>query len=227
MTTKFSLLMVFILGFLSIGNTQIAKKNANIDAAVGFGSNSLSLALSWNRTHGLGSSNKFRIGYGVRLSSFSGTNLAYSTAPADLAAEASKVDTLTMAEANTIGLSALINLQYQFNEKFGIGFNIDALGFGFGGEKEGIFTTDETPSLNRSKQNASPTSSNVLLVGNNDIGQLKSEIFLFYKLKNGLGLRGGLDYTFSEYTTTKKLTQDNDRFRYKAGLVFLAINKSL
>jgi hypothetical protein len=35
MNTKLSLLMVFVLGFLSIGNTQIAKRNANI-AAVGF-----------------------------------------------------------------------------------------------------------------------------------------------------------------------------------------------
>ncbi|HMP31622.1 MAG TPA: hypothetical protein PKD85_18615, partial [Saprospiraceae bacterium] len=108
MNTKLFLLITLFLGSISLGKTQISKTNANIDAALGFGSGSYSLALSWNRTHGIGKSNKLRLGYGVRLSSFSGANLTYITAPARLTADASKVDTLSLSKANTIGLSALI-----------------------------------------------------------------------------------------------------------------------
>ena len=199
MNTKLFLLITLFLGSISLGKTQISKTNANIDAALGFGSGSYSLALSWNRTHGIGKSNKLRLGYGVRLSSFSGANLTYITAPARLTADASKVDTLSLSKANTIGLSALINIQYQFTEKLGLGFNIDALGLGLGGEQEGLFKAQGTTSLNNTRQSAKPTSTNVLLVGDNDIGQLKSELYVFYKINKGFGLRGGLDYTFSEY----------------------------
>jgi hypothetical protein len=122
-----------------------------------------------------------------------------------------------------VGLNALINIQYNLSSKLAVGFNIDAIGVGFGSSTKGTFITSESKSY-AGPQDASPTSLNVLLVGNNDIGQLKSEFYLDYLISQKLGLRAGADLTFSEYTTKSKLAQNNDRFRYKAGLIFLGLS---
>ncbi len=225
---KFLIASVFsIFSIVSINaQNEIPKTSASIDAAFGFGKGATSASLSWNRTHGLGQSNKFRLGYGVRFSTFSGSDLLYTTAPAKLAADLTKVDTLTMSKASTMALNALINLQYQFNSKLVVGFNIDAIGVGFGGAKDGIFQSSESKALN-GKHESHPTGVNVLLVGNNDIGTLKSEFYLGYKVTDKLGIKAGADLTFSEYTTHVKLTQDNDRFRHKAMLLFLGASYQL
>jgi hypothetical protein len=228
---KLKKLHLFICLFAFAGLTQaqeIPKSESSIDVSLGFGSGLFSAAGSWNKLHGVFASDKFRIGYGVRASYLRGSDLPYTTAPANLAKEISKVDTLTTASATTIGLNAVINLQYKITSKIALGFNIDAIGVGLGSTTTGTFQSSDNKNNAFSKtQEASPTSLNVLLVGNNDIGQLKSEFYLEYLASSKLGIRAGTDLTFSELTTKRKLTQDNDRFRYKAGLIFLGISYKL
>jgi len=203
----------------------LPKKESNIDLALGMGENSsFSYALSWNTTYGLFSSNKFRLGYGVRFSGFTGSDLNYITAPANLTGDDATIDTLLVNSAHTMGLSALINLQYQFSPKFKLGFNIDAVGLGFGGSTNGQFISSANNGQYPETVEASPTSLNLLLGGDNDIGQLKSEFYVAYALSEKTWLRGGMDMTFSEYTTSRELTNSNDRFRSKPVLIFLAVS---
>lgn len=206
-------------------DTMLPKKESNIDLALGLGnSSSLSYALSWNTTYGMFSSKKFRLGYGIRFSGFNASDLNYTSAPASLAGDNATIDTLLVKSAHTMGINALINLQYQFSSKFKLGFNIDALGLGFGSTTNGQFISSANTGQYPETVSASPTSLNLLLVGNNDIGQLKSELYLAYALSSKTWIRGGVDLTFSEYTTSRELTNSNDRFRAKPMLLFLAIS---
>ncbi|MDZ7646566.1 MAG: hypothetical protein U5K54_04970 [Cytophagales bacterium] len=66
-----------------------------------------------------------------------------------------------------------VHLGYCFSPKFGAGFNIDAIGFSFGGKQSAIYLTEgESQSAS-----AKPTTWNTLLVGNNDHGTINSEFF--------------------------------------------------
>lgn len=222
--------LFFSAFFLAITCAQaqeitLPKKESNIDLALGVGeSSTFSYALSWNTTHGLFSSNKFRLGYGVRFSGFSGSELNYITAPADLTGDDATIDTLLVNSASTMSLNALINLQYQFSPKFKVGFNIDAIGLGFGGTTDAEFISSANTGQFPENVEASPTSFNLLLVGDNDLGQLKSEFYLAYAVSEKTWLRAGMDMTFSEYTTSRELTNANDRFRAKPVLFFLAVS---
>lgn len=210
---------------LQAQNTTIPKKESNIDLALGIGeSSSFSYALSWNTSYGMFSSNKFRLGYGIRFSGFTGSDLNYITAPADLTGDDTTIDTLLISSPHSMGLSALVNLQYQFSPKFKLGFNIDAVGVGFGSTGNARFISSNNTGQYPETVEASPSSFNLLLVGDNDLGQLKSEFYIAYALSEKTWLRGGLDMTFSEYTSNRELTNANDRFRYKPMLIFLAIS---
>ncbi|NJM94118.1 MAG: hypothetical protein HC842_05115 [Cytophagales bacterium] len=134
------------------------------------------------------------------------------------------MDTLRLSSAASYSLNAAVYIQYQVLPKLAIGFNIDALGLGFGAEQDAQFINNSASPAIGSAERAAPTASNLLLVGNNDIGQLKSEFYVAYRLSDRLSVRAGMDYTFSEYTATRTLAQDNDRFRFKAGMGFLAIS---
>lgn len=205
--------------------TSLPKKESNIDLALGMGENSsFSYALSWNTSYGMFSTNKFRLGYGLRFSGFTGSDLNYITAPADLTGDDATIDTLLVNSPHTMGLSALINLQYQFSSKFKLGFNIDVIGLGFGSSNDATFISSDNTGQYPQTLESSPSSFNLLLVGDNDLGQLKSEFYIAYALSEKTWLRGGMDMTFSEYTTNQELTNANDRFRYKPVLVFLAVS---
>ena len=207
----------------SSSDTMPATETA-LDAAFAMGSGYSSQALSAYRTHGLGESNRFRIGYGLRISAFAGQNLDYITAPFQLSADPLTVDTLTLGSPVTAGLSAGIHLGYCFSHKLSIGFNIDALGVGFGASDQGTFISSDNDGSYPEVIDANPTGVNVLLVGDNDIGQLKSEFVMAYTLNEEWRVRTGADFTFSEYTTTSILTNDNDRFRYKAFMAFVGVS---
>ncbi|MBD3630635.1 hypothetical protein [Cyclobacterium sp.] len=210
---------------LQAQNAQIPKKEQNFDLALGMGENSsFSYALSWNQSHGMFSSNKFRLGYGIRFSGFTGSELNYITAPADLTGNDATIDTLLISSPHSLGLSALINLQYQFSPKFKIGFNIDAIGLGFGSTNDARFISSENTGQYPETVAASPSSFNLLLGGDNDLGQIKSEFYIAYALSEKTWIRGGMDMTFSEYTTSQELANANDRFRSKPMLIFLAVS---
>jgi hypothetical protein len=197
------------------------------------GANEFAGALSWAHLHGFGKKKqKFKIGYGLRLTSFAGKDLDYTTAPARLTSRATgpqvlfsetfleSIDTVTFSSAQTNSLNISIQLQYSFSKKIDIGFNIDAIGFSFGPTKTGTLISSIKPSGLSEVQSARPTPFNLLLVSDNDIGSLNSELYLRYWFRDQFAIKSGITFLFSEYTTDNTLIFDNDRFRYKS-LMFL------
>ena len=120
-----------------------------------------------------------------------------------------------------------IHLQYSFR-KLDVGFNIDAIGATVGGQQKGTFVAKSTgSSFYGTQQTAKPTGFNLLLVSDNDLGSLNSELYGRYWFKETIGLRIGASFQFTEYTTSQKLTFENDRFRNKALMPFIGISFKL
>jgi hypothetical protein len=212
-----------------------AQAQQNIDLALA-GGQGFSPALSYTRLYG----KKFKLGLGLRLTSYFGSDLEATTAPARLTSgKASlaalfaenipaQIDTFRLGTAQTNALNLNIHLQYSLTAKLEVGFSIDALGFTFGGEQSGRLAARQSDAQGQANHGATytaqPTSFNLLLISDSDRGSLNSELYARYWLSDHWGLRAGLSFQFVEYTASRNLAFDNDRFRAKVLLPMLAVS---
>ena len=208
------------------------KYNNNFDVALSANGNQYSGALSWVKFHSITKKKRFKIGYGLRFTGQGGKDLYYATAPAILTSKQTgpqvlfseifyeNVDTFFVSKSQNNLLNISINLQYTIKEKFDIGFNIDAVGLSFGGKTTGKYIAYQSVD-NGAQQLATPTLYNLLLISDNDIGALNSELYFRYWFNQKWAVRAGASFLFTEYTTNNKLRLDNDRWRNKSlmGLV--------
>ncbi len=241
---KIPLLVVLFLLINSLGFAQDVTEvkkgyiyNNNFDLALATDGNQSLGALSWVHFHSITKKKRFKIGYGIRFNSQVGKNLYYVTAPAILTSKQTgpqvlfskiyyeNVDTFYVAKAQSNSLNISINLQYTIKEKFDIGFNIDAVGFSFGGKTTGKYIAYQSIA-NGTTQTASPTSLNLLLVSDNDIGALNSELYFRYWFKPKWAIKAGASFAFTEYTTENKLRLENDRWRNKSLMGMIGITFS-
>ena len=225
MKTKIALFTVIT----SISNLTFAQTSKNIDLSFGFGSKAQTIALGINRLHHIGKKEKLSLGYGLRYTGYSGKDNEFITAAAEVSEgnlfkpqNEAKLDTLTM-DGNVGSINAAVYINYALNDKWNIQFNIDAIGFSFGGEKTGTFMA-ETQNASQSNVKAKPSGTNLLLTGDYDRGSLNSEFFVGYNLKEKHRLKLGLSFVFNEYTTSNTLTFNNDRFRVKNLMPMLGYN---
>ncbi len=226
------LFLIFILTRLT-AQTEIPKTIENFDLSFGLGmhnSNPLfSGSLSFNRTHGLLKSRKLRLGYGIRYTAFgSAADVYYSSAPYRITKDPDKVDSLIIRKPLSMSLNASVHIEYIIIPRLKVGFDIDAIGIGFGSlKKDNNFISSNNNGQFEMTPFAKPTVLNALLLGDRDWGQLGSEFYAaFAIIPDKLWVRAGMNFTFSEYTTKITLTEDNSRFRNKALLGFLAFSFS-
>ncbi|GAB2576486.1 hypothetical protein GCM10027190_27740 [Spirosoma areae] len=196
------------------------------------------VALSINRLHGLGQSRRFRVGYGLRLTSAFGRTTDYRTAPSDLVKGEGRgsvlgllskdldehIDTLRLPKTQGHSVNVSFNLEYAVSRRVELGFNIDVIGFTFGPKQSGTFIANSPvrSSLSGTVQEATLTPFNILLGDKSDRGSLNSEGYIRYRLNPRFSLRTGLSFQFNEYTTNHRLTFENDRFRSSNLRVLLA-----
>lgn len=178
---------------------------------------------------------KFKVGIGLRANAYFSKTKTLQTAPYQLTSgkpsligfftpyKTDKLDSLDLSSVSVFSLNAKLSLEYTF-KKSGLGFNIDLFGLTFGNKKEGNFRASESKTINNTVQTGKPTPYNLLMVSDSDIGNLNSELYFRKNLNAKKDLRLGLSFQFIEYTTSKKLTFDNDRFRLKTLMPFIAYN---
>jgi hypothetical protein len=235
----FLLVLVVLTGYVNAQELgKVSYKSAhNVGLSVGASSGQWATALDWSHLHGIGKKNqRFKIGYGIRYTGYVGSDLNYTTAPALLTSKQEgpqvlfsetfeeNIDTLSLGSAQVNALNVVIHLNYSIMPKLDIGFNIDAVGFSFGASQRGTFRSSAQQSNSPMQPKANPTPYNLLLVSDNDIGSLNSEIFLRYWLHKKWALKAGAMFLFTEYKTENKLTFDNDRFRNKTLLLMLGVS---
>jgi hypothetical protein len=227
------ILLALLFVLLAQGAWAQAVQTADVALAGGQG---FSSAFSYSRLYG----KKFKFGFGLRLTSYFGGATDALTAPAKLTSGkeslaalfsesiASQIDTLRLGNLQTNALNVNLHLQYSVTPKFELGFSIDAIGLTFGGEQSGRFTarqSDATGLANNGVMfSAKPTSFNLLLISDSDLGSLNSELYARYWLNDHWGLRAGISFQFIEYKASRKLAFDNDRFRSKVLLPMLAVS---
>lgn len=194
------------------------------DITGAIGSSEGSVSVDYFHVWKLGKTKRAEIGFGGRFTSYFGSSHYYSSAPASLADDESKSDSVLLQSPQVNALNIAINLGYRISPKFSLGFNIDALGFSFGGKQTGSYINGSVGQTISAK----PTPINILLVGNNDQGSLNSEFYSRYFLTENLAIKLAYQYLFTEYTTDTAVQQlpiANDRFRNKASLLSLGITK--
>lgn len=226
--------IAFLLIFPLSVYAQVRELNAT--AAIGDSEGTLSVLAThdWE----LWKSKKFAIGVGARLTSYFGANQYYVTAPAKLTSGSTgplvifkenieeNMDTFLIQSPQVNSLNIVINLRYKFSEKIMVGFNIDAIGFSFGGSKRGDYINGAVGGTEDSK----PTAFNILLISDNDRGSLNSELYGKYYFNERWGIKLAAQFHFTEYTTETEVQQfpePNDRFRNKSLMFALGITRKL
>lgn len=238
MKTRIILFALFV-GITNVVYSQRELKQSDyIDATFAIGSNAGTLSFSYLHNWRIGKQQKFSVGVGVRASGFLGANVYYVTAPAKLTSGSTgplvlfkenivqNIDSLLVKSPQVNALNVMVNIDYRLTPRFTVGFNIDAIGFSFGSNKNGNYING----VEGNNTEAKPTSFNILLVSDNDRGTLNSELFLKYLLTDKWFVKGGGQFLFTEYTTktkVQKLPEENDRFRNKALLFCIGITYKL
>ncbi len=173
----------------------------------------------WN----LGKRRRLVVGTGLRFTGFTGKDLNFITAPANLTTEDNSIDTLFAPTPSLFSANLMINLGFRFTEKLQVGFSIDALGASFGPTGSPVYIRNGQ----RQTTSAKPTSPNILLVGDNDRGSLNSMFYVKYRFGAHLGTKLGFQYLFNELTTSTEVQtvpKGNDRFRHKSTSAFIGLN---
>jgi len=210
--------------FTAVAQAQdIPKSSTYVELGAAIGPSTFSgvgaLYHDWN----LGKRHRLILGTGIRFTGFSGQDINFITAPAELTENDSSIDTLFGPTPILYSINLTINLGFRFTEKLETGFSIDAAGVSFGPNGSPTYIRN-----GRSQTTgASPTSPNLLLVGDNDRGSLNSIFYVKYRFGQHFGAKVGFQYLFNELTTTTKvqtIPEANDRFRYKSSSGFVGLN---
>lgn len=232
-----TIILITGISFVSFAQESF-KENSDFGVAFSYAPKEVNLAFSWKQMKGITAGKKFKLGYGLRYNGYLSNDKNYITAPAKLTSGeqgpqvffieniVENLDTFSLHNAQHNSLNAVIYLEYDFNPKWGVGFNIDAAGIAFGGSREGMIISSNNNRNSVVSVTAKPTPYNVLLISDNDIGMLNSELYGTYNVNDKLSINAGLTFLFTEYTTDIKIAQnfDNDRFRNKSLMGLISFN---
>lgn len=227
------------LGLLLLPISLWAQRSVNFaDASVGAAKYQGTLSLSYVHLWKFGAKKKLSAGIGGRFTSYLATNQYYTTAPANLTSGSSSpfiifqdninanIDTFLVKSPQLNCFNISLNFEYQLTKKLSAGFNIDLLGFSFGGTTNGNYINTPIGKMVEAK----PTAFNLLLVSDNDKGSLNSEMFVRYAIDEQWALKLGAQFLFTEYTTSYKVQQfpsENDRFRNKSLMICIGVTKTI
>ncbi len=204
-------------------------KGISFTATGSIGGSEQALALSGLYNFNIAFRKRFKIGLGLRSSSYWGQGKYFETAPASLTTNQEgpqvifvpsipqNIDSIKVGQSYTQSINAYLNLEYAISSKFDIGFNIDLAGITIGSASDISLVSSYVTNASSVRLSAKPTFDNLLLTSDNDKGSLNSEIYARYHVNDRWAIVGGASFLFSELKTDQKnYNFGNDRFRRKA-----------
>jgi len=190
------ILFAMFLQVESIQAQEAKTLNNNIEIGVGFG-NGTTAGIGYWQDWGLGQKKAVRLGYGVRFTTYSGSDVTHISAPPEFYTDEAMQDSIFVADPQMNNIALYIGASYVIAERFELGFNIDAVGYTFGGDKDATFTSDGMETATT----VNPNSITALLIGPRDIGMVRSDFFAGYKFNDNWSARVGYGLLFTEYRT--------------------------
>jgi hypothetical protein len=203
-----------------------------VDLTGTIGSDQGSIAGSFVHNWGMGKKKKFELGVGGRVTTYFGNKKDFITArPSSLTrsftfpflivfagVNEENLDTLNVQRPLITSINASFNLGYHFSSRLYGGVNIDVIGFSFGRKSSAILTSNGST---QTEPDAAPSSFNLLLTGDNDLGSLNSEFFIRYRFAKNWSAKILYQFLFAEYKTQNivQVAPDGtevDEFRNKA-----------
>jgi len=220
-----TLIICMIFGmFLQVENMNAQDNPSNnIELGVGFTSGGTIAGVGYWQDWGLGQKKAFRLGYGVRFTGYFGKDVNHISAPPEFYTDEAKQDSIFVSSPQMSNIALYIGASYTIRERFEVGFNIDALGYTFGGDKDATFTSDGATT----ETTVNPGSITALLLGPNDIGMVRSDFFAGYKFNDNWKVRLGVGPLFTEYRTETELQEGNTRYRGTSMMILVGAVYSL
>jgi len=227
-----------------------ARLKSGFDLGMAYTKSNYNPSITYYQLINIGERKMFSLGWTLRLGAFYGDNLNYYTAPARLTRGRSglgslsdplivqnidtvRFDYVTMTSANA-GVRAQVNLGI-----LDLGVSADIVGITIGRNRTGRYTSSTghyslKNSLGRDStvyfqganvfQQARPTGYNARLLGDNDIGTLSSEVYGRLNFNQRLSVKFGYQWLTTEISVKNRdVVADNNRFRHRAGLAYIAL----
>lgn len=235
---KLLLLMIWGSCSWSMTQAQLKKPTNSVELSGAFGQKQGAVNGTWYHSWYSGKKKQWEIGTGLRYTGYFGTGKDYITAPAKLTSGKTgpgvlftenieaNLDTVTMRKPQVNALNAFFNVAYHLHPNWSVGFNIDVIGFSFGPKTDGFFTSNGASQL----VDAKPTFFNLLLISDNDLGTLSSEVYARYRFHPKWSAKLAYQFLFTEYTTDTQVQtfpELNDRFRNKSSLIAIGVVRAL
>lgn len=239
--------LLTILSAHSFAQSPVAARlSSGFDLGMAYSKNNYNPSIAYYQLLNVGERKLIAFGWTARLGAFYGDNINYYTAPARLTrgetgfaalsapllvrnVDTVRYDYVTMTSLN-LGLRAQINLGI-----VELGASADLLGLTFGRSRTGRYISStgafQADSVNRKPfkgadafQQARPSTLNLRLLGDNDMGTLSTEVYARIHISQRFAIKGGYQWLTTETKVNNKdVVADNNRFRNRAGLAYLAI----
>lgn len=245
-------LIEFLISGAQAQTPVSTRLTSGLDVGLAYKTNTYAPSATYYQLLNIGEKKLFSVGYTMRFASLYIDNQNFYTAPARLTRDGTSfyaltaplkqqnIDTLRMDYASNTSLNLGIRAQVNLG-RVEIGASADLLGFVFGRTRTGrvISSTGAIQLTNQAGadsirvpfrgeaqfQSTRARGVNVRLLGDNDMGTLATEIFGRVRINQRLGVKVGYQWITTETRLrVVDVVSNNDRFRYRAGLGYVALS---
>ncbi|GAB4041992.1 hypothetical protein [Spirosoma jeollabukense] len=243
-------ILVALLSLLSVHSFSqsrvAARLSSGVDLGMAYSTNTYNPSIAYYQLINVGERKLLQLGWTARFGAFYGDNLNYYTAPARLTRgktgfgalseplivqniDTVRYDYVTITSLN-VGVRAQINLG-----RVELGASADLLGLTIGKRRIGRYISStgqfaDTDTTNayfqgvNTYQSSKPGTVNVRLLGDNDRGTLSTEVYARIYITRQVGVKFGYQWLTTETVVTNRdIVSNNNRFRNRAGMAYLAL----
>lgn len=228
-----------------------ARLSSGYDLGMAYSTNRYNPSFAYYQLINLGEHKLFSLGWTARFGAFYGDNINYYTALARLTREktglgalsapliVSNIDTVRYDYVTNTSLNVGIRAQVNLG-RVEIGASADLLGIAFGKSRIGRYISsngqfrlhkasgaDSTTAYFQGAntfQSSRPSTFNLRLLGDNDMGTLATEVYARVRVSQRMGVKLGYQWLTTEMTMSNRdVVADNNRFRNRSGMAYLAV----
>ncbi|GAB3694391.1 hypothetical protein GCM10027592_15250 [Spirosoma flavus] len=228
-----------------------ARLSSGYDIGMAYSTQHYNPSITYYQLLNTGDRRLFALGWTLRAGAFYGDNLNYYTAPARLTRGKTgfgalgaplidkNIDTIRYDYVSMTSVS--VGVRAQFNLGIvEIGASADLVGLTLGKSRIGRYksSTGQFTVKNATGgdsltlyyqgvntfQKTSPSTFNVRLLGDNDIGTLATEVYARVYITPRIAVKAGYQWLTTETSAANRdVVADNNRFRHRAGMGYLAL----